>query len=111
MQGCSQLNTLTGNNTLSVTFNPTLFKALVKSSVLCEYDGTNMCSDFSGAVGFAGINQYQAVDPYHISTSPQLIVDVESQYRNTEPLPQGALSYGTVVPSEIVFAACNLLAS
>ena len=108
MQGCSQLNTLTGTLTgndtlsLSVTFNPTLFKALVKSSVLCEYDGSNMCSDFSGAVGFAGINQYQTVDPYHISTSPQLIVDVESQYRNTEPLPQGALSYGTVVPSEIV---------
>ena len=102
MQGCSQLNSLAGNNTLAVSFNPTLFKALVKSSVLCEFDGTNMCTAFSGTVGIAGLDPFQTVDPYHISTSPQLIVEVESQYRNKEPLPQGIQAYQTVTPSEIV---------
>lgn len=104
MQGCSQLNTLVGNNTLAVRFNESLFRGLVKSSILCEYDGSNTCSEFSGAVisGFAGLDPYQTTDPYHISTSPQLIVEVESQYKNKEPLPQSASAYGTISPSEVV---------
>lgn len=103
MQGCSQLNTLTGNNTLAVNFNETLLKGLVKSSIICEYDGTNVCTAFAGTVTeFAGLDPYQTVDPYHISTSPQLIVEIESQYRNNEPLPQSAQAFSTIVPSEIV---------
>ena len=103
MQGCSQLNTLTGNNTLAVNFNETLLKALVKSSIICEYDGSNVCTAFSGATtAFVGLDQFQTVDPYHISTSPQLIVEIESQYKNKEPLPQSAQAFGTIVPSQIV---------
>lgn len=103
MQGCSQLNTLTGNNTLAVNFNENLLRGLVKSSIICEYDGTNVCSGFAGSVTeFVGLDPYQTVDPYHISTSPQLIVEIESQYRNNEPLPQNAQAFSTIVPSEIV---------
>ncbi len=103
MQGCSQLNTLKDNNTLAVRFNENLFKSLVKSSILCESDGTGSCSPFVGSVsGFAGIDPYQTTDPYHIATSPQLIVEVESQYKNTEPLPQNSWDYTAVAPSEVV---------
>lgn len=103
MQGCSQLNTLAGNNTLAVNFNETLLKSLVKSSIICENDGSNVCSAFSGATtAFVGLDQFQTVDPYHISTSPQLIIEVESQYKNKEPLPQSAQAFGTIAPSQIV---------
>lgn len=103
MQGCAQLNTLPAKDTLVVSFSESLLRGLVKSSVICEYDGTNICSGFAGSVtGFAGLDQFQTVDPYHISTSPQLIVEIESQYRNKEPLPQSAHAFGTIAPSQVV---------
>lgn len=103
MQGCAQLNTLPAKDTLVVSFSETLLRGLVKSSIICEYDGTNICSGFSGSSSeFEGVDQFQTVDPYHITTSPQLIVEIESQYRNSEPLPQSAQAYDTIAPSEIV---------
>ena len=103
MEGCAQLNTLKDNNTLAVRFNENLFKSLVKSSIICESDGSGSCSPFVGSVsGFDGygIDPYQTEDSYHIATSPQLIVEVESQYKNTEPLPQS--SWDSIAPSEVV---------
>ncbi len=105
MQGCSQLNTLGDNNTLNVTFNEPLFKGLVKSSILCDYNVSGTCRSFTGSVsGFDGygIDPYQTEDSYHIATSPQLIVEMESQYRNKEPLPKTTGDYGTVTSSEVV---------
>ena len=103
MEGCSQLNSLGDTNTLAINFNAPLFRGLVKSLILCEYDGTHSCAPISGAVSaFDGVDPYQTMDSYYVATSPQLIVEVESQYRNNEPLPQTALDYGTVAPSEVV---------
>ena len=105
MEGCSQLNSLGDNNTLAVKFNSPLFKGLVKSLILCEVDDSHShtCAPFSGGgSGFANIDPYQTMDSYYVATSPQLIVEVESQYRNNEPLPQTAGDYGTVAPSEVV---------
>lgn len=106
MQGCSRLNSLGDNHTLAVKFNETLFKGLVKSSILCEYNESGVCLPFTGAVssfeGIEGIDPYQTEDSYHIATSPQLIVEVESQYRNKEPLPKTTLDYDTVASSEVV---------
>lgn len=103
MEGCSQLNSLGDNNTLAINFNAPLFRGLVKSLILCEYDGSHSCAPISGAVSaFDGVDPYQTMDSYFVATSPQLIVEVESQYRNNEPLPQTALDYETVVPSEVV---------
>ena len=99
MEGCSMLNTLGGNNTLAVEFYEPIFKSLVKSSVLCEYDGTKVCSNFSGSVSGFGLDMFQTVDPYHVATSPQLVVEIESQYKNSEPLPK---SFQMVNPSEVV---------
>ncbi|WP_297944161.1 hypothetical protein [uncultured Fibrobacter sp.] len=99
MEGCSMLNTLGGKDTLAVDFYEPLFKRLVKSSVLCEYDGTKTCSNFSGAVSGFGPDMFQTMDPYHVATSPQLIVEIESQYKNNEPLPKTAQE---VKPSEVV---------
>ena len=103
MEGCSQLNSLGDNNTLAINFNAPLFRGLVKSLILCEYDGSHSCAPISGAVSaFDGVDPYQTMDSYYVATSPQLIVEVESQYRNNEPLPQTVGDYGTVVPSEVV---------
>ena len=103
MQGCSRLNSLGDNNTLAVKFNEPLFKGLVKSSILCDYNVSGSCQPFTGAVSrFDGIDPYQTEDSYHIATSPQLIVEMESQYRNKEPLPKTTLDYDTVASSEVV---------
>ena len=103
MQGCAQLNTLKDDNTLAVRFNEHLFKSLVKSSILCESKTPGTCSPFVGSVsGFEGLDPYQTTDSYHIATSPQLIVEVESQYKNTEPLPKTTWDFGSVASSEVV---------
>lgn len=102
MEGCSIMNTLGTNNTIAIRFNEDLFKKLVNSSVICEYDGSGFCSAFTGgSPAIVGLDPNVTVDPHHIATSAQLIVEIESQYKNNEPIPAPA-QYKVVVPSEVV---------
>lgn len=102
MEGCSVMNTLGTNNTIAIRFNEDLFKKLVNSSVICEYDGSEVCSAFTGgSPAIVGLDPNITVDPYHIATSTQLIVEIESQYKNNEPTPTST-QYKVVAPSEVV---------
>lgn len=102
MEGCSVMNTLGTNNTIAIRFNEDLLKELVKSSVICEYDGFEVCSAFTGgSPAIVGLDPNITVDPYHIATSTQLIVEIESQYKNNEPTPTST-QYKVVAPSEVV---------
>ncbi|MBQ3715735.1 MAG: hypothetical protein II892_09185 [Fibrobacter sp.] len=88
MDGCASLNTLNSNNTLSVQFNENLVNELVRANLICENNGTGSCSNFAGVSSLYAVSGFdEPKDPFHIATSPQLTVAVESQYRNNEPSP------------------------
>lgn len=88
MDGCASLNTLNTNNTLSVQFNENLVNELVRANLICENNGTGSCSNFAGVSTLYAVSGFdEPKDPFHIATSPQLTVAVESQYRNNEPSP------------------------
>ncbi|WP_295681930.1 hypothetical protein [uncultured Fibrobacter sp.] len=88
MDGCASLNTLNSNDTLSVQFNENLVNELVRANLICENNGTGSCSNFAGVSTLYAVSGFdEPKDPFHIATSPQLTVAVESQYRNNEPSP------------------------
>lgn len=88
MDGCASLNTLKTNNTLSVQFNENLVNELVRANLICENNGTGSCSNFAGVSTLYAVSGFdEPKDPFHIATSPQLTVAVESQYRNNEAAP------------------------
>ena len=104
LSGSNQLNSANGNNTLAIRFNQGLVEELVDSHILCNYDGSGLCSGFSGvansSAGAADLTR--SVDSYHIATAPQLMVAVESEYNSRENISRDPSDFDMVQKSAIV---------
>ncbi len=104
LSGSKQLNSANGDNTLAIRFNQGLVEDLVNSHILCNYDGSGLCSGFSGvansSAGAADLTR--SVDSYHIATAPQLTVAVESQYNSKENISRDPSDFDMIQKSAIV---------
>ncbi|PWJ59768.1 MULTISPECIES: hypothetical protein [unclassified Fibrobacter] len=75
-----------GTDDWNIEFNKNMLDGMATDNIFCEYDNTYNCSSLSGSTsgGSGSTTESETMDAYHIATSPQLNVVLESQYRNTE---------------------------
>lgn len=104
MEGCSVFSSNGFSVRLVANFDQTMADLLATSNIICNNDGSNRCSNYVAAdvSDYVGGALYSSVDEFHISTSPQLSVSVESQYRNNENVSRSERDFVTVKPSAIV---------
>lgn len=104
LSGSNQLNSANGNNTLAIRFNQSLVEDLVNSHILCNYDGSGLCSGFSGVAGGSSIasDLNRSVDAFHIATAPQLTVAVESEYNSKENISRDDSDFDMIQKTAIV---------
>ena len=104
LSGANQLNSAKGNNTLAIRFNQSLVEDLVNSHILCNYDGSGLCSGFSGVdEGTTVISELnRSVDAFYIATAPQLAVTVESEYNSRENISRDASDFDMIQKTAIV---------
>ena len=104
LSGSKQLNSANGKDTLAIRFNQGLVEDLVNSHILCNYDGSGLCSGFSGVANASAgaADLMRSVDSYHIATAPQLTVAVESQYNSKENISRDPSDFDMIQKSAIV---------
>lgn len=103
MEGCSVFNSIAASIKLSASFDETMVDLLASANIICDNDGSGLCSNFTGiATDYVGGAVYSTVDEYFISTSPQLTVSMESQYRNNEKISRDEKDFNVVKPSAVV---------
>lgn len=103
MEGCAVFNSLATSSRLVANFDETLVDLLASSNIICDNDGSGVCSNFTGvATDYVGGALTSTVDEYFISTSPQLTVSMESQYRNNENISRAENDFNVVKPSAVV---------
>lgn len=82
----SDCHSITSNNKVTAEYNSSLTKALVEAGVICDNDGTGVCSTDSEE---SEEEEEESVsngsyDSYYVSIAPQLGISLLSQYRNNE---------------------------
>ena len=104
MEGCSVFSSKGHSVRLVANFDQTMADLLATSNIICNNDGNDRCSNFVAAdvSDYVGGALYSSVDEFHISTSPQLSVSVESQYKNNENVSRSERDFVTVKPTAIV---------
>ncbi|MBP5247422.1 MAG: hypothetical protein J6Z31_06135, partial [Fibrobacter sp.] len=105
----SDCHSITSNNKVTAEYNSNLTAALTEVGVICNYDGTGLCSVSSGTVVaddsessgdvFSGV-----YDSSFVAIAPQVGVSLVSQYRNNEldvdNLGEG--DYSSISPSILI---------
>lgn len=104
MEGCSVFSSKGYSVRLVANFDQTMADLLASSNIICNNNGSDHCSNFVAAdvSDYVGGALYSSVDEYHISTSPQLSVSIESQYKNNENASRSERDFVTAKPTAIV---------
>lgn len=88
----SDCHSITSNNKVTAEYNSSLTEALTEAGVLCNYDGTGLCSVSSSEAsgsgettsGSSGGEASGSYDGNYVSIAPQIGISLVSQYRNNE---------------------------
>lgn len=82
----SDCHSITSNNKVTAEYNSSLTKALVEAGVICDNDGTGVCSTDSEESEEEEDESVSngSYDSYYVSIAPQLGISLLSQYRNNE---------------------------
>ncbi len=91
MANCASFNT-DGNNSLIARFDQELTDDLADASIICDNDGSNICSGMAGdGSSSSSADEDEGYDRYYISMAPQIGVSLESQgksFENVEKLQE-----------------------
>lgn len=82
----SDCHSIKSNNKVTAEYNSSLTKALVEAGVICDNDGTGVCSTDSEESEEEEDESVSngSYDSYYVSIAPQLGISLLSQYRNNE---------------------------
>ena len=84
MANCASFST-EGNNSLIARFDQELTDDLADASIICDNDGSNVCSGMAGGgSSSSSADEDEGYDRYYISMAPQIGVSLESQSKSFE---------------------------